>query len=89
MLLWQLIFFLAPLLFLVALSFWTVQLPHGGGLNPTIGRGMLGRPVFWEAYFRDAAAFDSRRDRDERPRLPASYAIAFKLPTPRVAGRSS
>lgn len=25
MLLWQLIFFLAPLLFLIALSFWTVR----------------------------------------------------------------
>ena len=52
MLLWQLIFFLAPLLFLVALSFWTVRnFRMEADFNPDNWSRMLGRPVFWEAYF--------------------------------------
>ena len=53
MLIWQVLFFLAPLVFLVALSFWTVKnFRMEPDFNPDNWVRMLGRGVFWDAYFR-------------------------------------
>ena len=53
MLIWQVMFFLAPLVFLIALSFWTVK---NFRMEPDFDTvnwvRMLGRGVFWDAYFR-------------------------------------
>ena len=53
LLLWQLLFFLFPLLFLVAISFWTVR---NFQMTPDLNFGnwerVLSRGVFWDAYFR-------------------------------------
>ena len=51
LLVWQILFFVFPLLFLVALSFWTVKnfvmSPDFDTVNWTT---MYGRAVFWQAY---------------------------------------
>ena len=53
MLVWQVMFFLAPLVFLVAVSFWTVRnFRMEPDFNPDNWVRMLGRGVFWDAYFR-------------------------------------
>ena len=56
MLIWQVMFFLAPLLFLIALSFWTVK---NFRMEPDFDTvnwvRILGRSVFWDAYLRTFA----------------------------------
>ena len=51
LLIWQILFFVFPLLFLVALSFWTVKnfvmSPDFDTVNWVT---MYGRGVFWQAY---------------------------------------
>lgn len=77
---WQLLFFLAPLLFLVALSFWTVRnfrmVPD---FNPGNWVWMLSRGVFWDAYFRTLALSASAAVITSILAFPCAYAIAFKL----------
>lgn len=77
---WQLLFFLAPLLFLVALSFWTVR---NFRMMPDLNLGnwiwMLGRGVFWDAYFRTFALSASAALITSILAFPCAYAIAFKL----------
>ena len=50
---WQLLFFVAPLCFLVVMTFWIVQ---NFRLTPTFDlqnwREMMGAAYFWEIYFR-------------------------------------
>lgn len=80
LLVWQVLFFVFPLLFLVALSFWSVEnfrlVPD---LSTDAWSRMLGRAVFWDTYGRTlimsfiAAALTSALA------FPCSYAIAFKL----------
>src|SRR3546814_10613530 len=48
----QLMFFLAPLLFLTALSFWTVRnFRMEPAFSPENWEWMLGGGAFWDAYF--------------------------------------
>jgi len=79
-LLWQAAFFALPLLFLVVISFWTVQnfrLEPGFTLRNWVV--MTGRDTFWSAYAQTwklalGAAFLSTA-----LALPAAYSIAFHL----------
>ena len=80
MLLWQLIFFLAPLLFLIALSFWSVRnFRVEADFNPGNWSRMLGRAVFWDAYARTLWLSAAAAALTSALAFPASYAIAFKL----------
>jgi len=80
MLIWQVLFFLAPLIFLVALSFWTVRnfrmVPD---FNPDNWIRMLGRGVFWQAYFRTFLLSTSAAIVTSVLAFPCAYGIAFKL----------
>ncbi|MEP9370718.1 ABC transporter permease [Mesorhizobium sp. KR1-2] len=80
MLVWQLAFFLAPLVFLVALSFWTVKnfrmVPDFDTVNWV---RMLSRGVFWEAYFRTLVLALSASVITSALAFPCAYGIAFKL----------
>lgn len=80
LLFWQVAFFLAPLIFLIAISFWTVRnFQMEPDLNLKNWERILTRGVFWDAYIRTmiyatvAALFTSLIA------FPASYAISFKL----------
>lgn len=80
---WQLLFFLAPLLFLVALSFWTVRnFRMEPDVSPANWLWMLGRGVFWDAYFRTFALSASAAVITSVLAFPCAYAIAFKLSEP-------
>jgi spermidine/putrescine transport system permease protein/putrescine transport system permease protein len=80
MLVWQLLFFLAPLLFLIALSFWSVRnFRMEPDFNPDNWVRMLGRSVFWEAYFRTLALAASAAVITSVLAFPCAYGIAFKL----------
>jgi len=80
LLLWQLLFFVFPLLFLVALSFWTVKnftmRPDFDTVNWVT---IYGRAVFWQAYANTflMAAFAALLT--SALAFPCAYAIAFKL----------
>lgn len=80
LLVWQLLFFVAPLLFLVALSFWTVKnftmRPDFDSVNWVT---MYGRAVFWQAYATTFALAASAAVLASVLAFPVSYAIAFKL----------
>lgn len=80
MLVWQLAFFLAPLVFLIALSFWTVKnfrmMPDFDTVNWV---RMLGRGVFWDAYFRTLLLALSASVITSALAFPCAYGIAFKL----------
>ena len=80
MLVWQVMFFLAPLVFLVALSFWTVRnFRMEPDFNPDNWVRMLGRGVFWDAYFRTLILSSAAAVVTSVLAFPCSYAIAFKL----------
>lgn len=80
LLLWQLLFFLFPLLFLVAISFWTVR---NFQMQPDLNFGnwarVLTRGVFWDAYFRTMVLATSAAVITSAIAFPASYAISFKM----------
>lgn len=80
LLVWQVVLFVAPLLFLVALSFFTVKnfrvLPD---VNPANWAVMLGRPVFWQAYSVTWALAAAGSVMASVLAFPAAFAIAFKL----------
>ena len=80
MLIWQVLFFLAPLLFLVALSFWTVR---NFRMEPDFDTvnwvRILGRGVFWDAYLRTFALSAACAAVASALAFPVAYAIAFKL----------
>lgn len=80
MVLWQLLFFVLPLAFLVALSFWTVRnFRVEPDFNPSNWSRMLGRQVFWDAYLRTLILSASATAITSLLAFPCSYAIAFKL----------
>lgn len=80
MLVWQVVFFLVPLVFLVALSFWTVRnFRIEPDFNPDNWVRMLGRGVFWDAYFRTLMLSSAAAVITSALAFPCSYAIAFKL----------
>lgn len=80
MLVWQVMFFLAPLLFLIALSFWTVRNfrmePNFDTVNWV---WMLSRGVFWDAYLRTFALATAAAIITSAVAFPCAYAIAYKL----------
>ena len=80
LLVWQLLFFLFPLVFLIALSFWTVK---NFRLQPDFDTAnwvrMYGRGVFWQAYFLTLGLAASASVIASVLAFPCSYAIAFKL----------
>lgn len=80
LLLWQLLFFLFPLLFLVAISFWTVR---NFQMQPDLNFGnwerVLTRGVFWDAYFRTMLLAATAAAITSAIAFPASYAISFKM----------
>lgn len=80
LLIWQLVFFVFPLVFLVALSFWTVKnfrmQPDFDAVNWVT---MYGRSVFWQAYGTTLAMSAAASALVSVLAFPCSYAIAFKL----------
>lgn len=80
LLIWQLIFFVFPLVFLVALSFWTVKNFRMEPAFDTVNWvTMYGRSVFWQAYGTTLAMAASAAVLTSVLAFPCSYAIAFKL----------
>ena len=80
LLVWQLLFFVFPLLFLVALSFWTVKnftmRPDFDTVNWVT---IYGRAVFWQAYANTFAMATFGAVLTSVLAFPCAYAIAFKL----------
>lgn len=80
MLIWQLVFFVAPLVFLIALSFWTVKNFRMEADFDTINWvTMYGRSVFWQSYGLTLAFATAACVITSILAFPCSYAIAFKL----------
>lgn len=79
-LIWQLIFFIFPLAFLVAISFWTVRnfrmVPTFEWLN---WRYMLSRGFFWDAYVHTLAMAAGATVLVSMVAFPCAYTIAFKF----------
>lgn len=80
LLIWQLVFFVFPLCFLVALSFWTVR---NFAMRPDFDTvnwvTMYGRKVFWQAYATTFALAAAASVLTSVLAFPCSYAIAFKM----------
>lgn len=80
LLIWQLLFFLFPLMFLVAISFWTVRnFQMTPDLNFENWERVLSRGVFWDAYFRTLVLATTAAAVTSIIAFPASYAISFKM----------
>jgi spermidine/putrescine transport system permease protein/putrescine transport system permease protein len=80
LLLWQLAFFAFPLLFLVAISFWTVRnFQMTPDLNFANWERILTRNTFWDAYARTAMLATASAALTSLIAFPAAYAISFKL----------
>ena len=81
LLVWQLAFFLFPLLFLVAISFWTVR---NFQMQPDLSfanwERILSRGVFWDAYLRTIVLSTAAAVITSLIAFPASYAISFTMP---------
>ncbi|WP_422025902.1 ABC transporter permease [Roseovarius sp.] len=79
-LVWQLIFFVAPLCFLVAMSFWVVQSYR---LVPDFDTGnwarVLGMKVFWDAYARTFAMAAGAAALISVLAFPVTCFLAFRL----------
>lgn len=80
LLIWQVLFFVFPLLFLVALSFWTVKnFALRPGFDTVNWTTIYGRAVFWQAYGTTLALATAASVLTTVLAFPAAYAIAFKL----------
>jgi spermidine/putrescine transport system permease protein/putrescine transport system permease protein len=79
-LIWQLIFFVFPLAFLVAISFWVVRnfrmVPTFEWLNWSY---MLSRGFFWDAYVHTLAMAAGATVLVSLVAFPCAYTIAFKF----------
>jgi spermidine/putrescine transport system permease protein/putrescine transport system permease protein len=79
-LIWQLIFFVFPLAFLVAISFWLVRnfrmVPTFEWLNWSY---MLSRTFFWDAYVHTLAMAAGATVLVSLVAFPCAYTIAFKF----------
>ncbi|EDM71121.1 putrescine ABC transporter, permease protein [Roseobacter sp. AzwK-3b] len=80
LLIWQLAFFAFPLLFLIAISFWSVR---NFQMTPDLNFGnwerILTRNTFWDAYTRSALLATASAVLTSAIAFPAAYAISFKL----------
>ena len=84
LLIWQLLFFVAPLAFLIALSFWTVRnFKMEPDFNTANWVTIYGRSVFWQSYGLTVALATAASVITSVLAFPCSFAIAFKL-TPRL-----
>ncbi|MHA7849933.1 ABC transporter permease [Roseovarius sp.] len=76
----QLAFFAFPLLFLIAISFWSVR---NFQMTPDLNFGnwerILTRNTFWDAYARSAMLATASAVLTSAIAFPAAYAISFKL----------
>jgi spermidine/putrescine transport system permease protein/putrescine transport system permease protein len=80
LLVWQVVFFVFPLLFLVALSFWTVKnFTMTPDFDPVNWKTMYGKAVFWQAYGTTLMLAAVAAVLTSILAFPASFAIAFKL----------
>ncbi|MCV2865879.1 ABC transporter permease [Albidovulum sediminicola] len=80
LLIWQLLFFVFPLVFLVALSFWTVKnFRMQVDFDSVNWVTMYGRSVFWKAYGTTFALAAAASVLVSALAFPCSYAISFKL----------
>ena len=80
LLVWQLVFFVFPLVFLVALSFWTVKnFTMQPGFDPVNWATMFSRPVFWQAYGTTLGLAGMASVVTSALAFPCAYAVAFKL----------
>ncbi|TXI02643.1 MAG: ABC transporter permease [Pseudorhodobacter sp.] len=80
LLIWQVVFFVFPLLFLVALSFWTVKnFTMSPDFDPVNWTTMYGKAVFWQAYGTTFLLAAVAAVLTSILAFPASFAIAFKL----------
>jgi spermidine/putrescine transport system permease protein len=80
LLVWQVLFFVFPLLFLVALSFWTVKnFVMTPAFDPVNWTTMYGRAVFWQAYGTTLMLAAAAAALTSVLAFPAAYAIAFKM----------
>lgn len=80
LLLWQVVFFVFPMAFLVALSFWTVRnFTMSPDFDTVNWVTIYSRPVFWQAYGTTLALAASAAVLTSVLAFPCSYAIAFKL----------
>ncbi|MGI9304590.1 MAG: ABC transporter permease [Gammaproteobacteria bacterium] len=80
MVVWQLVFFVFPLIFLVALTFWLVKnyrmVPGFDTINWV---KMYTRGYFWDAYFRTFVLALVSTAVTSILAFPCSYALAFKV----------
>lgn len=80
LLVWQLLFFAAPLAFLVALSFWTVKnFTIHADFDTVNWTTIWGRKVFWQAYGTTFGLAAAAAALTSVLAFPCSYAVAFKL----------
>lgn len=80
LLVWQLLFFVFPLFFLIAISFWTVKnFTMQAGFDTVNWQTMYGRAVFWQAYGTTFVLAAVSAVLTSVVAFPASYAIAFKM----------
>lgn len=80
LLLWQVLFFVFPMAFLVALSFWTVRnFTMSPDFDTVNWVTIYSRPVFWQAYGTTLALAAAASVLTSVLAFPCSYAIAFKL----------
>jgi spermidine/putrescine transport system permease protein len=81
MAIWQLLFFVAPLCFLVVMTFWIVQ---NFRLTPAFDlqnwHAMLGARYFWEIYFRTLFYGLLAATLVSLIAFPCSYMLAFRAP---------
>lgn len=80
MLIWQLVFFVFPLLFLIALSFWLVKnyrmVP---GFDTVNWVKMFSRGYFWDAYYLTFLMALLSTAVTSLIAFPCAYALAFKV----------
>lgn len=80
MLVWQLLFFIGPLIFLIYLSFWQVQnyvmVP---ALDPVNWIKMFSKSYFWDTYWRTLGLAALATIITSILAFPAAYTLAFKV----------
>lgn len=80
LLVWQVLFFVLPLAFLIALSFWSVKnFVMQPDFDPKNWVTIYGRAVFWQSYGTTLLLAAAASALTSLLAFPAAYAIAFKL----------
>lgn len=80
LLVWQVLFFVLPLAFLIALSFWSVKnFVMQPDFDPKNWLTIYGRAVFWQSYGTTLLLAAAASALTSLLAFPAAYAIAFKL----------